>query len=174
MNPIVDVAVGALLLVLGRKLFWLFVAIAGFYFGAEVARAAFAGQADWVVWTIAIGAGLIGAVLAMLVQRLGFALAGFYAGGYVALIAAERFAPGSFAVAAFVLGGVVGAVLAAVLMDWGIIVVSCLLGAALIVAALGLQPLWSALVFAALAVLGGAVQAQLMGGTSRAPARRSG
>jgi len=39
MNPFADIVAGALLLVLGRKLFWLFVGIAGFYLGFEVARA---------------------------------------------------------------------------------------------------------------------------------------
>ena len=42
---------------LGRKLFWLFVAIAGFYLGFEVARALAAEHPVWLLWTIAIGAG---------------------------------------------------------------------------------------------------------------------
>src|SRR5262245_27959353 len=99
MSPIADIVAGAALLFLGRKLFWLFVAIVGFYFGFEVARALVAEQPAWLLWTIAIGAGLIGAVLAMLLQRVGFALGGFYAGGYIALLAVERFAPGSIGVA---------------------------------------------------------------------------
>lgn len=40
MNPITDIVAGAVLRVLGRKLFWLFVAIAGFYLGFAVSRAA--------------------------------------------------------------------------------------------------------------------------------------
>jgi Domain of unknown function (DUF4203) len=161
MNPIVDVVAGTLLLILGRKLFWLFVAIAGFYLGFELARGLAAEQPAWLLWTIAIGAGLIGAVLAMLLQRVGFALGGFYAGGYIALLAAERFAPGTIGVAAFVVGGVIGAVLAAVLMDWAIIVLSCLVGAALVVPALALQPLASGFVYAGLVAVGIVVQAQL-------------
>ena len=35
---------------LGRKLFWLFVAIAGFYAGIEVVRVLLAGQPSWVMW----------------------------------------------------------------------------------------------------------------------------
>lgn len=173
-NPIVDIVAGAVLLVLGRRLFWLFVAIAGFYFGFEVARALAAEQPAWLFWTIAIGAGLIGAVLAMLLQRVGFALGGFYAGGYIALVAAERFAPGTIGVAAFLVGGVIGAVLATLLMDWAIIVLSCLVGAALVVPALGLQPLASALVYAGLVAVGIVVQAQLMRGKGHKPEHRSG
>jgi hypothetical protein len=173
MFPIVDFAAGALLLFLGRKLYWLFVAIAGFYFGIELGKMLAADQPAWLVWAIAIGAGLVGAVLAMFMQRLGFALAGFYAGGYLALVAVQRFAPGSFEVAAFVIGGVIAAILAASLMDTAIVVVSSLVGAALIVSTLGLQPLWSALAYAALAVAGIVVQTRLMGpAASRAPDRK--
>src|SRR5262245_8996396 len=171
MNPIANIVAGAVLLVLGRKIFWLFVAIVGFYVGFEFARAVAAEQPAWLLWTIAIGAGLIGAVLAMFLQRVGFALGGFYAGGYIAFLAVERFAPGTIGVAAFIVGGVIGAVLAALLMDWAIVVLSCLVGAALVVPALALSPLASALVYAALVAVGIVVQAQLMRG--RAPSMQS-
>ena len=173
MNPIANIVAGAVLLLLGRRLFWLFVAIAGFYLGFEVARTLAAEQPAWLLWAIAIGAGLIGAVVAMLLQRVGFALGGFYAGGYIALLAVERFAPGTIGVAAFVVGGAIGAVLAALLMDWAIIVLSCLVGAALVVPALGLQPLMSALVYAGLVAVGIVVQAQLTRGMDRKVERRS-
>jgi hypothetical protein len=125
------------------------------------------------VWTIAIGAGLIGAVLALLLQRVGFALAGFYAGGYIALLVVERFAPGTIGTATFLLGGVIGAILAAVLMDWAIVVLSCLVGAALIVPVLGLEPLWSALAYAGLVAIGIIAQSRLMGGAGRNLPRRA-
>ena len=47
----------------------------------------------------------------------------------------------------FGIGGLIGAVLAAVLMDWAIIVLSSLVGAAAIVAALGLLPAVSMILF---------------------------
>lgn len=173
MHPFADIVAGALLLILGRKLFWLFVGIAGFYLGFEVARTLAVEQPAWLVLTIAIGAGLIGAVLAILLQRVGFAVGGFYSAGYIALLVAERFAPGSVGVAAFLVGGVIGAVLAALLMDWAIVVLSCLVGAALIVPALALQALASALAYAGLVALGIVVQAHLMG-KGRGLARRPG
>lgn len=165
MNPIADFVAGALLLALGRKLFWLFVAIAGFYVGIEVVRALFAGQPGWLMWVVAVGAGVIGALLAMLFQRVGFALAGFYAGGYVALVVAERFAPGAVGVAIFLIGGVVGAFFAAWVMDWAIIVLSCLVGAALVAASLGLEGAVGLLVYAGLVAMGIVAQAWLMRGT---------
>ena len=95
MHPVADLVAGTVLLLVGRKLFWLFVAVAGFYVGVEEARALLADRPTWLIWLVAIAAGLIGAILAMLFQRVGFALAGFYAGAYVALVMVERFAPGA-------------------------------------------------------------------------------
>jgi len=164
-HPIADLVTGALLLVLGRKLFWLFVTIAGFYAGIEVVRVLLAGQPSWVMWVAGAAAGLIGALLAMLFQRVGFALGGFYAGGYATLILAERFAPGAVGGATFVIGGVVGALFAAWLMDWAIIVLSCLVGAVLVVTSLGLQGVAGFLVYVVLAALGIALQAWMMDAT---------
>ena len=167
MYPFADIVAGALLLGLGRKLFWLFVGIAGFYVGFEVARTLATEQPAWLVWTIAIGAGLIGAVLAILLQRVGFAVGGFYSGAYIALLVAERFFPGSIGLAAFLVGAVIGAFLAALLMDWAI-VLSCLVGAALIVPVLALPALASTLAYAGLVAVGIIVHAHLMGGNGPA------
>ncbi len=150
------------MLVLGRKLFWLFIAIVGFYLGFEVARILFAHQSPWLLMLMAVGAGLLGALLAMFFERLAFALAGFYAGGYVALVIAERLLPGSMSAWPFFVGGIVGAIGAALIMDWAIIALSCLAGAALIVKALGLDDLLSLVVFAALVAGGVTVQALLL------------
>ena len=171
MHPIADFVTGALLLALGRKLFWLFVAIAGFYAGIEVVRVVLAGQPTWLMLAVGIGAGLIGALLAMLFQRVGFALGGFYAGGYAALILAERFAPGAAGGATFLIGGVVGAFFAAWLMDWAIIVLSSLVGAVLVVTSLGLYGVTGFLVYVVLAALGIAVQAWMMDAMRRSPGK---
>jgi hypothetical protein len=48
------------------------------------------------------------------------------------------------------------------LMDWAIIVLSCLVGAGAIVAQLPTSPTVSAIVFAALVIIGMVIQAQLM------------
>jgi len=164
MHPVADLVAGAVLLLLGRKLFWLFVAVAGFYVGVEAAHALLADQPAWLIWLVAIATGLIGAILAMLFQRVGFGLAGFYAGGYIALAVAGRFAPGSIDAAALLIGGLVGAVIAALVMDWAIIVLSCLVGAALVAPFLGLGEAASLIVYVGLVALGITVQAKLIGG----------
>jgi hypothetical protein len=165
----VDIVAGAVLLLVGRKLYWLFVAIAGFYVGVEVAQAVVVNQPQWVVWLIAVVAGVIGALVAMLFQRVAFALGGFYAGAYLALVAAERFLPGVAGPVAIVVGGLLGAIAAALIMDWAIIVLSSMVGAALIVSSLRLGDLGSLLAYVGLLAVGLIVQAQLMRGP---PTRR--
>jgi Domain of unknown function (DUF4203) len=170
MYTVVNVVAGAVLLLAGRKLFWLFVAIAGFYVGFEVARAVFTNQPQWLVWLVAAAAGVIGALVAMLFQRVAFALGGFYAGGYLALVAAERYLPGAAGAGAFIVGGVAGAIAAALVMDWAVVILSCLVGAALVVSSLALGDLVGLLAYAGLVAIGIVVQRQLLRGHKRTPA----
>ena len=86
----------------------------------------------------------------------------------MALVAVDRFVPGSTAAGAFLVGGIVGAIFAALIMDWAIVVLSCLVGAALVVGPLGLGDLTSLLVYAGLVTVGIIVQARLMRGPKTA------
>jgi hypothetical protein len=156
------IILGLILLVFGRKLFWLFVGIAGFLVGMELTGAVFADQPQWLSLFVALGAGFVGALLAVFVKRIAFALAGFYAGSYLALIVAESFATGGNSIVLFAVGGVVGALFAAMIMDWAIIVLSCLVGSGAVVAALDLGQTMQSLVFVALLIGGTFVQARLM------------
>ena len=162
MQAVIDIVAGAVLLLVGRKLYWLFVAIAGFYVGFEVARAVFVGPPQWVIWVAAAAAGVIGALVAMLFQRVAFALGGFYAGAYLALVAAERFLPSAAGPAIVIIGGVIGAIAASLVMDWAIIVLSSMVGAALIVSYLNLGQVGNLLAYAGLLAVGIVAQAQLM------------
>jgi len=80
-----EILVGLALLSLGRKLFWLFVSGVGFASGALLATAVLRQQAMWVVILVALGAGLLGALLAVVIQRWAVGMASFLAGGYVAV-----------------------------------------------------------------------------------------
>jgi hypothetical protein len=159
---IFNIVLGLILLVFGRKLFWLFVAIAGFLFGIQFSGLLFPDQPQWIRLLVALGAGFLGALLAVLVQRVAFALAGFYGGAYLALIVAQWFGAGGVSIPMFVVCGVVGALIAALIMDWAIIVISSLVGAGAVVEALALGKSISIMVFLALATAGILVQARLL------------
>lgn len=160
MSPIVAVIAGSLLLLAGRRLFWLFIAIIGFLFGVELASELVASRPDWIVWVIGALAGVVGALVAIFFQRLAFALAGFYAGSYLAIIAAQSLGWPTPNLAVFFVGGVSGAVVAAIVMDWAIIVLSSLAGAGMIVEALGLAPLHRIILSVVLVALGIVVQSK--------------
>ncbi|MGB8434138.1 MAG: hypothetical protein WCE38_07760 [Burkholderiales bacterium] len=153
MHPIVDIAAGLLVLLAGRKLFWLFIAVVGFLAGVELARELLLTQTEWVTWLIGAGAGIVGAVVAVLFQRVAFALAGAYAGAYLAVVLAQSlgWVPG---LAVFLGGAAIGAVVAALVMDWAILVLSSLIGAGLIVATLGLASLHGVIAASVLAAVG--------------------
>jgi hypothetical protein len=135
---IFPMGLGLILLVLGRKLFRLCVAVLGFFLGMEFAGALLVEQPKRVMLVIGLGAGLLGALLAVLAERIAFVLAGFYGGAYLALIAAPSGGPEGHSTLWFATGGIIGAVLAARIMDWAIIALTSLVGASAIVAAANL------------------------------------
>jgi len=157
-----NIIIGLILLVFGRKLFWLFVAMTGFLVGAATARVFFADEPEWVILSTALGVGLLGAVLAVVAKRVAFALAGFYAGSYLAMTAFQMLGGGGNGMIWLVFGGVIGGVFAALIMDWAIIVLSCLVGAGAIVQTLPLRPTGELVVFVVLMVSGFFLQRRLM------------
>jgi hypothetical protein len=161
--------VGAALLTLGRRLFWLFVAGLGFVAGLRLAGAWFSQAPDWVMLAIGLLAGLIGAGIALLLQRLGIALAGFLAGAYIVsgLLELLGVDPGATAWIAYLVGGVIGAVLLSALFDWALIILSSISGALIMLQALDLTTASSTVLFLVLVVIGVLVQRRI--GTAAAP-----
>src|SRR5215467_8179107 len=76
--------VGAVLLVLGRRLFWLFVGIVGFVTVYRLSLEALHVHPFAVRLALALVAGLFGVLLAVFVQRLAVGLAGFLVGAWFA------------------------------------------------------------------------------------------
>ncbi len=163
---LLKIILGLILLVFGRKLFWLFVGIAGFLVGMEFTHVILADQHQWVLLLVALGAGLLGALLAVFLERIAFALSGFYAGSYLALMLAQSFGADRISTLLFIVGGVVGAILAVLIMDWALIMLSSLVGAGAIVGALGLGQPVTSIVFIALVISGALLQARLMNRTA--------
>ncbi len=161
---IVRILAGIVLLTLGRKLFWLFVGVAGFVFGFVLATQFLSGQPDWVVLVIALVAGLVGVLFALFLQRLAVGVAGFIAGGYILinLLNALGWQTGQLVWLPFVIGGIIGAVLVLILFDWALIILSSLTGATLIVQTLHFGSLIMALAFIVLLVVGIMIQASMM------------
>jgi hypothetical protein len=139
MTYIVRLLLGFALLTSGRKLYWLFVGIVGFMLGLSLAGLFFTVESEMVHLAIGLVAGVIGAVFALLLQRIAVALAGFISGGYILISLFDvlgwavkgQYLPANWIL--FLIGGLIGAVLVALLFDWALILLSSLAGASLIV-----------------------------------------
>jgi hypothetical protein len=151
---------GALLLLLGRRLFWLFVGVVGFFTAYYLFLTYYAGGTPLVRTVLAVLVGVLGALLAIFMQRLAAAIAGFFVGVYLAagfLGVGTAHVTGTNALVLLV-AGVVAALLAVMLFDPALIVLSSLAGASLLVEGLRLAGNVRLVAWAVLAAVGIAVQ----------------
>jgi hypothetical protein len=173
-TPFAGLVAGALLLFFGRRLFWLFVAVVGFmagwYFAASLWHNHSSAESQML---LALVGGLIGLVLALVVQKLAVAIAGFFVGFQVvaSLLGWHPAALHATQLLVLVAAGVVAAILALMLFDFALILLSAVAGAGLIVDNVHLHLSADArlLALVLLAVVGAAVQAHLL---RRYPMRR--
>jgi len=160
---IINIVLGVVLLITGKKLYWLFVAVVGFLIGLALTVQNINLNPQWLIYVVAIGAGVIGAVLALFLQNLAIALAGFIVGGYGAYYLSQLLGNNSEAInwMAFIIGGIVGLLLVASVFNWALYVLSSWAGATLVTKAIGLQAQLGLVLFFVLFVLGMIIQAGL-------------
>jgi hypothetical protein len=155
------VIAGIIVLTLGRKLFWLFIGIIGFFAGFEIASLFLPVDSQIIVILVGIASGLIGAVLAVILERLAFALAGFYAGGFVVLAMVQSSPFENWAKFLLLIGGIIAAILSWIYMDWAIIVLSSMAGSAMIVLTIQTEPTLAFIAFGGLWAVGMLIQGKL-------------
>ncbi|HMQ56307.1 MAG TPA: hypothetical protein PKE64_29235 [Anaerolineae bacterium] len=167
-NPLfigVNLLVGLILLVAGRQLFWLAVAAAGFLFALGLAANWLEAQAGWLAIILALGVGLIGALVALFLQRIAIGIAGFLIVGYLTVWLLGLFGVevGNLAWLAYVVGGLVGLLVATSLFNVALIGLSALIGATLITQAIPSLPAWLVpLILLALFAVGVVIQAKVL------------
>jgi hypothetical protein len=173
----VAAVLGLLSLFFGRQLFYVFVALVGFVIGFGLGRALLgapsnpahipAASGGWLPLIIGIILGVLVALLAVFLQRPIAALSAF-----AVFFAAGRqiFAgmPGSSSLVPAVILGLIALVLVWIFFDWGLIVSSAVIGAAVLTTVISafvtLPGFLALLVFAVLFVLGFVFQARNLGG----------
>jgi hypothetical protein len=164
----VNALLGVVVLVFGRKLFWVFVGVAGFLAGLNFAER-FLAAPEMLRLLIAVVAGIIGAVLAIFLQKVAIAIAGFLMGGYIVVqLLHAVMQPVAWDGIAYIVGGILGAVLVLLLFDWALILLSSLSGALLVVDSLPLESAARLLVFVVLLVAGILIQSAMMRRTAGA------
>jgi hypothetical protein len=159
-TTIVLAVLGAVLLLGGRQFFWLFVGIMGFAAGLQVAPMVAGYQSFAMLWVVGLIGGILGALLALFFQHVAIAIGGFMAGamagGYLVQLLGYHPCP-----PVILVGGIIGTVALILLFDWALMVLSSVVGAALIINAFGPQLPLAPLLFMILVVVGVIVQARL-------------
>jgi hypothetical protein len=158
---IVNIVLGLVVLLFGRKLFWLFVGYVGFVAGFYYTRQFFGMEPGMGVLLIAIGVGIIGAILAVFLQKIAVTVAGFLAGVYLTtqLLQGLNFNPSPFLLLVSIGGGIIGAILLWAVFDYALILLSAFVGASAIITVRMFSPQINLVVFIVLFVLGLVVQA---------------
>src|SRR5512140_162592 len=119
MLNVINLILGGALLVAGRKLFWLFVGVAGFVTGIQLASRFWQGS-EIVTILVGLVVGVIFALLAIFLQAIAIGAAGFFAGGYVLTVLAGMLgiSGGALFWIIYVIGGILGVILVIFLFDW--------------------------------------------------------
>jgi hypothetical protein len=162
--PMVGALVGVVILLFGRRLFWLCVAAVGFAAGVEIAPHLVHEPSQLLALSLALILGFIGALLALFLQKIAIAVVGFLSGGKLALALAAAFLGNAsqYYWLTFIIGGIVGALLLLMLFDWALIFISSIVGAYLIESVVKLPPTGITILFLVLVVIGVVVQAAML------------
>jgi hypothetical protein len=160
---LINLVLGIVLLTTGKKLYWLFVGVIGFVIGMAISTQYVLLTPSWLMYVVALGCGIIGAILAFFLQHLAISLVGFLVGAYGALRLTELLGisaePNRWM--AFIIGGIVGLLLVSSAFNLALYVLSSWAGATLVTEAIGLEATVGLVVFFALFVLGMIIQVGL-------------
>jgi hypothetical protein len=156
---VINVILGIGLLVSGRRLFWLFVAAAGFFTGVALVSRFWKGP-EWLSIVVGLTIGVLFAVLAMALKSLAISLAGFLLGGAALLALASMlgFERGPFIWILYVVGGILGIILISAFFDWALIGISSAAGASILIQTLDFKRPIAGLGFIILLIIGLLIQ----------------
>ena len=156
MLSIINIILGAALLVAGRRLFWLFIMAGGFVAGVQFATNVIKGP-EWLAIVIGLVVGIIFAILARFLKALTIGIAGFVLGGSIL----SAFASASGYDANWLIwlaGGIIGVILVSFIFDWALIFLSAFAGAALLIQEVNLSDIIKDVGFIVLLIIGIFVQ----------------
>jgi hypothetical protein len=167
---------GIILLVSGRKLYWFFSAVAGMVAGLYIGGVVLDAQSvGWKIAFAVIGA-IVGAILAVGLQKVAIGLAGFVAGGYGAIFLWHTLASTASNLdwIPFIIGGVIGAILVGLVFEYALIGLSTWAGATLIGMQLNLTGWVGVAAFFGLIIAGVMIQAvSMLADRKKTPANKA-
>ncbi len=145
------------LLLMGRRLFWVFVGAAGFAAGLQFSPLILGPQPFWVIWAAGLVFGLIGILLALFFQKAAIIVGGFLAGLTLGAHLLPMVRPDLGLIVSLACG-IAGSVALFLAFDWVLILLSAVIGAGLIVDGLPMNLPATHIVYVLLAAVGVAVQ----------------
>ena len=160
---VINLILGIGLLLAGRRLFWLFIAAAGFFAGVELVNRFWQGS-EVVALLVGIVIGVLFALLAMGIKSIAISIAGFLLGGSAALSLASTFGFETGLLILYIIGGVAGLIFISAFFDWALIVISSFTGASIIADTINVNSAMAGLVFIALLIAGIVIQSRDTGG----------
>lgn len=122
---------GLVLLLRGRKLYWFFIAMVGFFLGLYLGFR-FVEMAGWLRWLIILGMGVLFAGLARMAQKLMAVIAAALVLASIGYLLPPAGWPTAVRYLSAAILGLIGASLALRVFDWALIIGSAVLGAWLI------------------------------------------
>jgi uncharacterized protein DUF4203 len=152
--------VGIALIVAGRRLFWLAVGMLGFIAGYQAMERWGSGLPHTAAFVVAIAVGVIGMILAVVVQRVAVALAGFLLGVVLAtfLLPLTGLALGPWHGLVVAAAGLLVAFVALGIFSLALVVLTAGAGAAMLAEAIAAPPPWGVPLLVVLWVIGVVVQ----------------
>ena len=130
----------------GRKVFWLFVWIVGFIAGLTLS-AILLDSITNLAFIISALFGVICAIIVAFAKKMTIFLAGFLGGAYIFYTVATLIGLEGKAISIFIffLGGFIGSAFLALIFEWGLILISSIIGAILVTQTL--LPLFGFLIY---------------------------
>jgi hypothetical protein len=157
MLSIINLLLGIGLLVAGRRLFWLFVAAAGFFTGVELTTRFFQG-AEVLSIVVGIVVGILFALLAVALRAIAISVSGFLLGGAALLALAGTLGFERGELILYIIGGILGVIFISMFFDWALIGISSFAGASILVKTLTFERPIAGIIFIVLLIIGVLIQ----------------
>ncbi len=160
---ILNLLVGAVLLTAGRQFFWLFIGCIGFAAGLQYAPGLWDITSPLLLILLSIVTGIVGALIAVVFQKIAIGLAGFAGGGFMAvnLLRYLNLESDTLVWLSYIVGGIIGAILLFMVFEWALIIVSAFAGAMVVIQTVDLNPRMIPWLLIALFVFGIVIQTLL-------------
>lgn len=151
---------GLAILLLGRKLLWLFIGGVSFTFISVLLELLLPGESQAAYLVVGLVAGLMSALMAIFLREHAVGVSGFFAGGAISISLLELLDvdAGRFTWLVVVLGGLLGVAIVAGLLESGVIYLSSITGAIMVAQAFHLDLVTTVIVIVGLAIAGSIVQ----------------